>query len=266
MDPRSTSSGRGPAGGPDRRPIVGRAGRDDVGLSRWRSTGRRRAATVGRVPIRLVVAEDHALIREGLLRILRDLGFDVLAAVADAPALERAARELRPDVVLVDVQMPPTLTDDGLRAAERLRRERPELGVLVLSQYVEDDYALALVGEDARGVGYLLKERVADVDAIGDAVRRVAAGGTALDPEVVARMVGRRRGDDALGTLTRREHEVLALMAEGRSNIGIGTALGVTPAAVEKHVTGIFGKLGLERRPSEHRRVAAVLTFLRAAG
>ncbi|MGX6449329.1 response regulator transcription factor [Patulibacter sp. S7RM1-6] len=217
-------------------------------------------------PLRLVVAEDHALIREGLVRILRDLGFAVLAAVGDAAALERAARDLRPDVVVVDVQMPPTRTDDGLRAAERLRHETPDLGVLVLSQYVEADYAMALVAADARGVGYLLKERVADVETIGDAVRRVAAGGTALDPEVVARLVGRRRSDDALAGLTRREREVLALMAEGKSNIGVGQALGVTPAAVEKHVTGIFGKLRLDREPTEHRRVAAVLTYLRAAG
>jgi DNA-binding NarL/FixJ family response regulator len=216
--------------------------------------------------IRVVVAEDHTLIREGLVRILADLGFDVVGQAADAPGLERLARERRPDVVVVDVQMPPTLTDDGLRAAERIRREQPEIGILVLSQYVEEHYAMELIGHDARGVGYLLKDRVADVAAIGDAVRRVAAGGSALDPEVVARMLGRRRSDDALGGLTRREHETLALMAEGKSNVGIGQALGVTPAAVEKHVTGIFLKLGLDREPTEHRRVAAVLTFLRASG
>jgi DNA-binding NarL/FixJ family response regulator len=215
-------------------------------------------------PLRLVVAEDHALIREGLVRILRDQGFDVVGEAADAPTLESLARELRPDVIVVDVQMPPTQTDDGLRAAERIRRDRPEVGVLVLSQYVEEHYAMELIGEDARGVGYLLKDRVADVEAIGDAVRRVAAGGSALDPEVVARMLGRRRSGDVLGDLTPREREVLALMAEGRSNIGIADALGVTGAAVEKHVTGIFAKLGLGREPLAHRRVTAVLTFLRA--
>jgi DNA-binding NarL/FixJ family response regulator len=160
--------------------------------------------------------------------------------------------------------MPPTHTDDGLRAAERIRRERPEVGVLVLSQYVEEQYAMELIGEDPRGVGYLLKDRVADVATIGDAVRRVAAGGSALDPEVVARMLGRRRTGDVLGELTPRERDVLARMAEGRSNLGIADELGVTAAAVEKHVTGIFSKLGLAREPADHRRVAAVLAFLRA--
>lgn len=217
-------------------------------------------------PLRLVVAEDHALIREGLVRILRDQGFDVVGQAADAPELEALARELRPDVIVVDVQMPPTHTDDGLRAAERIRADRPEVGVLVLSQYVEEQYAMALIGEDARGVGYLLKDRVADVEAIGDAVRRVASGGSALDPEVVARMLGRRRSDAVLDDLTPRERDVLALMAEGRSNIGIADALGVTGPAVEKHVTGIFAKLGLGKAPLAHRRVTAVLTFLRARG
>ena len=215
-------------------------------------------------PLRLVVADDHALIREGLVRILRDQGFDVVGQAADAPALEALAAELRPDVVVVDVQMPPTHTDDGLRAAERVRRAQPDVGILVLSQYVEEQYALELIGEDPRGVGYLLKDRVADVGAIGDAVRRVATGGSALDPEVVAQMFGRRRAGDVLEGLTPRERDVLALMAEGRSNIGIADALGVTGAAVEKHVTGIFAKLGLAKEPTEHRRVAAVLTFLRA--
>jgi DNA-binding NarL/FixJ family response regulator len=215
-------------------------------------------------PLRLVVAEDHTLIREGLVRILRDQGFDVVGEAADAPTLERLAHELRPDVICVDVQMPPTHTDDGLRAAERIRAEQPGVGILVLSQYVEEHYAMELIGEDPRGVGYLLKDRVADVTAIGDAVRRVAAGGSALDPEVVAQMLGRRRSGDVLGDLTPRERDVLALMAEGLSNIGIADRLGVTGAAVEKHVTGIFSKLGLAKDPTDHRRVSAVLTFLRA--
>ncbi len=215
-------------------------------------------------PLRVVVAEDHTLIREGLVRILRDQGFDVVGQAGDAPRLEELAAELRPDVLVVDVQMPPTHTDDGIRAAERIRRDRPDVGVLVLSQYVEEDYAMELIGEDPAGVGYLLKDRVADVDAIGDAVRRVADGGSALDPEVVARMLGRRRSGDALADLTPRERDVLALMAEGRSNLGIADHLGVTGAAVEKHVTGIFAKLGLAKAPSDHRRVSAVLTYLRA--
>ncbi|WP_026910047.1 response regulator transcription factor [Patulibacter minatonensis] len=217
-------------------------------------------------PLRLVVAEDHALIREGLVRILRDLGFDVVGQAGDAPTLEELAAELRPDVIVVDVQMPPTQTDDGLRAAERIRSAQPDVGILVLSQYVEEHYAMELIGEDPRGVGYLLKDRVADVETIGEAVRRVAAGGSALDPEVVARMFGRRRTGDVLAGLTPREREVLALMAEGRSNIGIADVLGVTGAAVEKHVTGIFSKLGLAKEPTEHRRVSAVLTFLRVGG
>jgi DNA-binding NarL/FixJ family response regulator len=210
------------------------------------------------------VAEDQALLREGLVRLLGDLGFDVVAQVADADALMTAVREQRPDVVVVDVQMPPDLTDDGLRAALKIRQELPGTGILVLSQFLEEHYALDLIGEDASGVGYLLKDRVADSATLADAIRRVADGGSALDPEVVGRMVSRKRHDSQLDALTNREREVLALMAQGKSNPGIGEALGVTPAAVEKHVTGIFQKLGIGHEHTEHRRVMAVLARLRA--
>lgn len=216
-------------------------------------------------PLRVLVAEDQALLRQGIVRLLEDLGFDVVAQAADAPDLVRKARGHRPDVVVVDVQMPPDLTDDGLRAAQELRREHPGMGVLVLSQYLEERYALDLVGDDPRGVGYLLKDRVADADTLAEALRRVASGGSVLDPEVVSRMVGRRRSDSRLDDLTPREREVLAQMAEGKSNHGIAAALGVTPAAIEKHVTGIFNKLELGHEPTEHRRVMAVLTQLRAS-
>ncbi len=216
-------------------------------------------------PLRVLVAEDQALLRQGIVRLLEDLGFDVVAQAADAPDLVRKARGHRPDVVVVDVQMPPDLTDDGLRAAQELRREHPGMGVLVLSQYLEERYALDLVGDDPRGVGYLLKDRVADADTLAEALRRVASGGSVLDPEVVGRMVGRRRSDSRLDDLTPREREVLAQMAEGKSNHGIAAALGVTPAAIEKHVTGIFTKLELGHEPTEHRRVMAVLTQLRAS-
>lgn len=216
-------------------------------------------------PLRVLVAEDQALLRQGIVRLLEDLGFDVVAQAADAPDLVRKARGHRPDVVVVDVQMPPDLTDDGLRAAQELRREHPGMGILVLSQYLEERYALDLVGDDPRGVGYLLKDRVADADTLAEALRRVASGGSVLDPEVVSRMVGRRRSDSRLDDLTPREREVLAQMAEGKSNHGIAAALGVTPAAIEKHVTGIFNKLELGHEPTEHRRVMAVLTQLRAS-
>jgi DNA-binding NarL/FixJ family response regulator len=227
-------------------------------LDRPRSVG-------GVTALRVLVAEDQALLRQGLVRLLEDLGFDVVAQAADAVELMTAVRRERPDVVVVDVQMPPDLTDDGLRAALTIRQELPGVGILVLSQYLEEHYALALIGDDARGVGYLLKDRVDDLDAFGEAIRRVAAGGSALDPEVVGRMVGRRRRDSKLDDLTPRERQVLALMAEGKSNPGIGAALGVTPAAVEKHVTGIFSKLGIGHEQSEHRRVMAVLAALRAS-
>jgi len=214
--------------------------------------------------MRVLVAEDQALLRQGLVRLLGEEGFEVVAEVADAEALLREVHVHIPDVVVVDVQMPPGLEDDGLRAAARIRSELPQIGVLVLSQFLEEHYALELIGDDARGVGYLLKDRVDDAQALGEAIRRVAAGGSALDPEVVSRMVGRRRRDSRLDDLTPRERQVLVLMAEGKSNPGIGAALGVTPAAVEKHVTGIFAKLGIGHEHSEHRRVMAVLAALRA--
>ena len=216
-------------------------------------------------PVRVVVAEDDVLMREGIVRLLVEAGFEVVAQAGDADALLRKALAHKPDVVVADVQMPPGGVDDGLRAALELRRQRPETGVLVLSQFYEEQYALELIGDRPEGVGYLLKERVGDVDAFTDAVSRVAAGGSALDHEVVGRMLGRRRADGPLDRLSPRERDVLAAMAEGKSNQGIAQALVVTEAAVEKHVTGIFHKLDLGQTPTEHRRVLAVLTYLRGA-
>jgi DNA-binding NarL/FixJ family response regulator len=214
-------------------------------------------------PVRVVIGEDDVLMREGIVRLLAEADFDVVAQAGDADDLLRKALAHRPDVVVADVQMPPGRGDDGLRAALELRRQRPETGVLVLSQYYEEQYALDLIGDRAEGVGYLLKERVGDVEAFVQAVARVAAGGSALDPEVVGRMLGRRRSHGPLDRLSPRERDVLAAMAEGKSNQGIANALVVTEAAVEKHVTGIFHKLGLGPTPTDHRRVLAVLTYLR---
>jgi DNA-binding NarL/FixJ family response regulator len=210
------------------------------------------------------VADDSVLLREGVVRLLEENGFDVVAQAGDAEDLIRKVRAHKPDVAVVDIRMPPTNTDDGLRAALEIRAELPDTGVLVLSQYVEEGYALDLVGESAGGVGYLLKDRVADVERFVDSVRRVADGGSALDPEVVSQLVGRARRDDPLAELTPREREVLELMAEGRSNNAIAEHMVVTERAVEKHVTSIFGKLGLAPAPEDHRRVLAVLAFLRA--
>lgn len=204
------------------------------------------------------------LLRSGIARLLGDAGIDVVAQAGDAVDLMRKVRAHKPDIAIVDVQMPPDHTDDGLRAAVAIRAELPDTAVLVLSQFLEERYALDLVGDDPRGVGYLLKDRVIDVDAFVAAVRRIAGGGSVLDPEVVALMVGRRRAGDPLDALTPREREVLGLMAEGNSNRGIAEALGVGAAAVEKHSTRIFHKLGLGTEPTEHRRVMAVLTYLRA--
>jgi DNA-binding NarL/FixJ family response regulator len=214
-------------------------------------------------PIRVLVGEDQVLVREGIVRVLEEAGLEVVGVCGDAEDLVRKAGAHRPDVVLTDIQMPPDLTDDGLRAALRIRASHPEIGVVVLSQFLEDQYVLELVGDDAQGVGYLLKDRVGDLALFISAVRRVAAGGSALDPAVVQRMVGRRREGGALDQLTPREREVLALMAEGRSNLGIAEALGVTVAAVERHITSILGKLDLPEAPEDHRRVLAVLTHLR---
>jgi DNA-binding NarL/FixJ family response regulator len=214
-------------------------------------------------PIRVVVGEDEPLVREGIVRVLEEAGFEVLGVAGDAEDLVRKAGAHHPDVVIADIQMPPDLTDDGLRAAQQIRASQPEVGVVVLSQFLEDRYALELVGDRAQGVGYLLKDRVGDLALFTDAIRRVARGGSALDPEVVQRMVGRRREQGPLDELTPRERQVLGLMAEGRSNQGIADALVVTVAAVERHVTSIFSKLGLHQAPEDHRRVLAVLQYLR---
>jgi DNA-binding NarL/FixJ family response regulator len=214
--------------------------------------------------MRVVVADDSVLLREGVVRLLEENGFEVVGQAGDAEDLIRKVRAHKPDVAVVDIRMPPTNTDDGLRAALEIRAELPDTGVLVLSQYVEEGYALDLVSESAGGVGYLLKDRVADVDRFVESVRRVADGGSALDPEVVSQLVGRARRDDPLDELTPREREVLELMAEGRSNNAIADKMTVTERAVEKHVTSIFGKLGLPPAPEDHRRVLAVLAFLRA--
>ncbi len=215
-------------------------------------------------PLRVALGEDDVLLREGIARILVGAGMDVVVRAGDADALLHRASACRPDVVLADVQMPPDRTDDGLRAALELRRRLPGTGVLILSQFCEPAYVMQLVGERPEGVGYLLKERVGDVTSFVDAVARVAAGGSALDPEVVARMLGRHVRGDPVGRLTARERAVLAGMAEGRSNLGIAQSLFIGQASVEKHVTAIFRNLGIAPADTEHRRVQAVLTQLRA--
>jgi DNA-binding NarL/FixJ family response regulator len=220
------------------------------------------AADAAPAPVRVVIAEDAVVLRDGLAELLGGRGFAVVSAVGDAPGLLAAVRAHRPDVAVVDVRMPPTHTDDGLRAAVELRREQPDLGVLVFSQYVETRYATELLADRADGVGYLLKDRVAHVSQFVDAVRRVSEGGTALDPEVVTQLFGASRRTDSLATLTPREREVLALMAEGRSNTAIAAALVVSGRAVEKHVANIFTKLDLPPSEADHRRVLAVLRYL----
>jgi DNA-binding NarL/FixJ family response regulator len=211
----------------------------------------------------VVIGEDDVLLREGIVRILEGAGLDVLAQTGNADDFLRRARAHRPDVAVVDVQMPPRNEDDGLRAALELRDSNPDIGVLVLSQFFEESYALDLIGDHAEGVGYLLKERVGDVAAFVDAVRRVADGGTALDPEVVGRMLGRRRGSGPLDSLSPRERDVLREMAAGKSNLGIAESLVVSEAAVEKHVSSIFRKLEIGPTTTEHRRVLAVLRYVR---
>ena len=213
--------------------------------------------------MRVIIAEDAALLREGLRRLLEDEGHTVLAAVADGEALVEAVRDNEPDVAIIDVRMPPSFTDEGLRAALQIRRSHPDVSTLVLSQYVEERYAVDLVADGANGVGYLLKDRVADVDQFLDSLSRVADGGTAIDPEVVAQLVGRRRTADAMEKLTSRELDVLGLMAEGRSNSAIAETLNISLGAVEKHVGNIFTKLTLLPADEDHRRVLAVLAYLK---
>ena len=213
-------------------------------------------------PLRVIIAEDSALIREGLARLIVDSGGVVVAKVGDGPAFVEAVVEHRPDVSVVDVRMPPTQRDEGLRAAIEARRRIPGTPVLVLSQYVERQYATELLADRAGGVGYLLKDRVADIREFMDALRRVARGGTALDPEVVAQLMVPRRSDDRLNALTPREREVLAAMAEGRTNVGIAALLSISEGATEKHISNIFGKLELPDSENDHRRVLAVLTYL----
>ncbi len=214
--------------------------------------------------MRVVIAEDLALLRDGLTRLLRDSGFEVVAAVSDKDALIHAVMLERPDVAIVDIRLPPTFRDEGLQAALLLRRREPPVPVLIVSQYVEQAYAAELLADGRGGVGYLLKDRIMDVDAFVDAVRRVAEGGAALDPEVVARLFSRHGPGDPLDDLTPREREVLALMAEGQSNAGIASALVVTVGAVEKHIASIMTKLRLPASETANRRVLAVLEYLRS--
>ena len=213
--------------------------------------------------MRVVLAEDSVLLREGVARLLEDEGFEIVAQTGTADDLMLKVRSYSPNVVIVDIRMPPKQTDEGLRAAQEIKETYPQVGVLVLSQYVETTYAMELLSESAEGVGYLLKDRVSNVDEFTAAVRRVGEGGSALDPAIVSQLVGRRRRDDPLDQLTPREREVLEHMAQGRSNQGIANELVVTERAVEKHVTSIFGKLRLPHATEDHRRVLAVLTYLR---
>jgi DNA-binding NarL/FixJ family response regulator len=213
--------------------------------------------------MRIVIADDAALLRQGTARLLEDAGFEVVAQAGDADDLLRKVRAHRPDVAIIDVRMPPNNAEDGLVAALAIREELPGVGILLLSQYVEERYLAQLLGEDAAGVGYLLKDRVAEIERLDEAVRRVAGGGSVLDPEVVAQMLGRQRNEGPLEGLTERERQVLELMAEGRTNRAIAGQLFISERAVERHVTNIFSKLGLPATGEDHRRVLAVLAYLR---
>jgi DNA-binding NarL/FixJ family response regulator len=219
-------------------------------------------STAGADAVRVVIAEDSAILRDGLVQLLTDRGFAVLQAVSDAASLEEAVAADPPDVAIVDIRMPPTFTDEGLRAAVGLRRNHPSVGILVFSQYIETRYAAELLAGGAAGIGYLLKDRVADVTDFVEALVRVASGGTALDPEVVTQLMGASRRTDTLARLSGREREVLALMAEGRSNSAIAVGLVISEGAVEKHVANIFSKLDLAATSTDHRRVLAVLRYL----
>lgn len=214
--------------------------------------------------MRVVIADDTALLREGVARLLTDAGFEVVGQCADADDLLLKVRSYSPDVAITDIRMPPTQTDEGLRAALEIRASYPKVGVLVLSQHADIGLAMKLLADNAEGVGYMLKDRVGDPNELAEAVRRVGHGGSVIDPTIVSQLLGRRRGDDPLDTLTPRERDVLELMAEGRSNQGIADRLFVTERAVQKHITSIFQKLGLPAGSEDHRRVLAVLAFLRA--
>ena len=213
--------------------------------------------------MRVVIAEDSVLLRRGAVRLLEDAGFEVVGEAGDAEDLLRKVRAHKPDVAVVDIRMPPTHVDEGLQAARVIREEMPDVGVLMLSQYVEERYVTALLEQGAEGVGYLLKDRVADVERFTDAIRQVGAGGSVLDPEVVSHMLGRRAKDQPLEGLTEREREVLGLMAEGKTNRAIAKTLYMSERAVERHVTAIFTKLALPVTDEDHRRVLAVLAYLR---
>jgi DNA-binding NarL/FixJ family response regulator/class 3 adenylate cyclase len=218
----------------------------------------------GKLKLRVALADDTVLLREGVARLLTEAGFEVVGQSDTADDLLLKVRSYSPDVAVVDIRMPPTQTDEGLQAAQEIREKHPNVGVLVLSQHIEPTYAMELLADSAEGVGYLLKDRVSDIDEFAAAVRRVAEGGSALDPALVSQLVGRRRRHDPIDDLTPRERDVLELMAEGRSNQAIGERLFITPRAVEKHITSIFGKLRLPPAPEDHRRVLAVLAFLRS--
>ena len=215
-------------------------------------------------PLRVAIAEDSVLLREGIARLLSEAGFEIVGQSSTADDLLLKVRSYSPDVAIVDIRMPPSHTDEGLRAAKTIREQHPDVGVLVLSEYLEPAYAMELIADNAEGVGYLLKQRVSELDEFASAVRRVAEGGSALDPAIVTQLVGRRRSDDPVATLTPREREVLELMAEGRSNQAVAERLVVTERAVEKHVTSIFAKLRLSATAEDHRRVLAVLALLRS--